>query len=173
MFFHQDIGLDKFNRLAPHKAQHALYECCNSVAMAGHLAHERPFPDHEALFRSAEEFLFALTEDSLDDILEAHPTIGRRPGSAKSCAEQCAVWDDRSDFMAELKSAAKSYEQRFGFGFVMFVEDTDADGVRRAISDRLHHDTDTERKVVRIELAKINRTRLERMLGPEGGYPQW
>ena len=42
-----------------------------------------------------------------------------------------------------------------------------------AISERLHHETETERKVVRNELAKINRTRLERMLGPEGGYALW
>jgi 2-oxo-4-hydroxy-4-carboxy--5-ureidoimidazoline (OHCU) decarboxylase len=42
-----------------------------------------------------------------------------------------------------------------------------------AIIDRLHHDRDTERKVVRNELARINRARLERMLGPEGGYYNW
>jgi hypothetical protein len=31
----------------------------------------------------------------------------------------------------------------------------------------------SERKVVRNELARINRTRLERMLGPDGGYDNW
>jgi 2-oxo-4-hydroxy-4-carboxy-5-ureidoimidazoline decarboxylase len=41
------------------------------------------------------------------------------------------------------------------------------------MSDRLHNDGDTERKIVRNELARINRTRLERMLGPEGGYDNW
>ncbi len=34
-------------------------------------------------------------------------------------------------------------------------------------------DIDTERRLVRNEMAKINRTRLERMLGPEGGYDNW
>jgi hypothetical protein len=38
------------------------------------------------------------------------------------------------------------------------------------VTDRMHNDLETERKVIRNELAKINRTRLERMLGPEGGY---
>ena len=42
-----------------------------------------------------------------------------------------------------------------------------------AMTDRLHNDDETERKVVRNELARINRTRLERMLGPEGGYQNW
>jgi 2-oxo-4-hydroxy-4-carboxy-5-ureidoimidazoline decarboxylase len=45
--------------------------------------------------------------------------------------------------------------------------------VLASISDRLMNDVDTERKVVRNELARINRTRLERMLGPEGGYDNW
>jgi 2-oxo-4-hydroxy-4-carboxy--5-ureidoimidazoline (OHCU) decarboxylase len=45
--------------------------------------------------------------------------------------------------------------------------------VLAAIADRMHHDTETERKVMRNELAKINRSRLERMLGPEGGYHNW
>ena len=45
--------------------------------------------------------------------------------------------------------------------------------VLSAMSDRMHNDDETERKVVRNELAKINRTRLERMLGPEGGFQNW
>jgi 2-oxo-4-hydroxy-4-carboxy--5-ureidoimidazoline (OHCU) decarboxylase len=42
-----------------------------------------------------------------------------------------------------------------------------------AIADRMHHDAETERKVLRNEIAKLNRSRLERMLGPEGGYDNW
>ena len=42
-----------------------------------------------------------------------------------------------------------------------------------AIGDRMHHDVETERKVLRNEIAKLNRSRLERMLGPVGGYDNW
>jgi 2-oxo-4-hydroxy-4-carboxy--5-ureidoimidazoline (OHCU) decarboxylase len=55
----------------------------------------------------------------------------------------------------------------------MCVDGLPAHGVLAAITDRLHNDEETERKVVRNELARINRTRLERMLGPEGGYQNW
>ncbi|MBV8966311.1 MAG: 2-oxo-4-hydroxy-4-carboxy-5-ureidoimidazoline decarboxylase [Mycobacteriaceae bacterium] len=170
---HQGIGLDAFNRLPHRKAVHALYECCNSVALAGDLARGRPYRCHDALFRRADALLFALSESSVDSILEAYPHVGRRPRSTKSHAEQCSVWDLRPAVMADLDAAARRYEGRFGFGFVMFVGATDADGVLEAISARLHHEPETERKVVRNELAKINRTRLERMLGPEGGYDNW
>jgi 2-oxo-4-hydroxy-4-carboxy--5-ureidoimidazoline (OHCU) decarboxylase len=45
--------------------------------------------------------------------------------------------------------------------------------VLTAIGDRMHNDSETERKVVRNEIAKLNRSRLERMIGPRGGYDNW
>jgi 2-oxo-4-hydroxy-4-carboxy--5-ureidoimidazoline (OHCU) decarboxylase len=55
----------------------------------------------------------------------------------------------------------------------MFVNGFTAHDVLATMTDRQHNDVETERKVVRNELARINRTRLERMLGPEGGYDNW
>ncbi len=75
--------------------------------------------------------------------------------------------------MDRLGEASKRYLTHFGFGFVMFINGYTAQDVLAAMSDRLHNDVETERKVVRNELARINRTRLERMLGPEGGYDNW
>jgi 2-oxo-4-hydroxy-4-carboxy-5-ureidoimidazoline decarboxylase len=173
LLMHQGIGLGAFNRLPPQRALHALYECCNSVVLARDLASGRPYKSHDDLFRRADTLLFALSESSVDTILQAYPHIGRRPRSTKSQAEQCSVWDPRPEVMAELDAAAQRYAVRFGFSFVMFVGGTDTDGVLDMMSERLHHDVDTERKVVCNELAKINRTRLERMLGPEGGYQNW
>jgi 2-oxo-4-hydroxy-4-carboxy--5-ureidoimidazoline (OHCU) decarboxylase len=93
------------------------------------------------------------------------------------------VWDDDADVMAELGSSSRTYAATFGFGFVMYVderlrEEHDLGGVGArtvlgTVADRMHNDVETERKVVRNELAKINRSRLERMLGPEGGYHNW
>ena len=155
------------------RAVHALYECCNSMPMARHLAHGRPYEDHAALFRRADALLFALPESAVDQILEACPDVGRRPRSEKSQAEQCSVWDDDATVMADLGDAARSYTTTFGFGFVMCCGAVNARTVLAAITDRLHNDEETERKVVRNELAKINRSRMERMLGPEGGYQNW
>lgn len=181
---HQAVGLDAFNDMPLQKAVHALYECCNCVTLARDLARGRPYADHNALFRRADALLFSLSEESIDDILQAYPPISSRPGSTKSQAEQCSVWDSRPSVMAQLHSAAREYAAVFGFEFVMHVGGVGtaapdvggvgtADTVIVAINDRLHHDLETERKVVRNELARINRSRLERMLGPEGGYDNW
>lgn len=109
---HQGIGLDGFNDMPMQKAVHAVYECCNSVPLAGDLLRDRPYHDHDQLFQRADELLYALSEDSLDAVLQAYPHIPH--------AEQCPLSDE-----------------------------------------------------LRTELARINRTRLERMLGPEGGYQNW
>ena len=170
---HQGIGLDAFNAWPERKAAHALYECCNSMTMARHLSYGRAYATHDALFRRADALLFALPESAIDQILDACPELGRRPRSAKSHAEQCALWDDDAAVMAELAESARTYATTFGFNFVMFVCDVDARAVLGTIADRMHNDVETERKVLRNELAKINRSRLERMLGPEGGYQNW
>lgn len=171
---HQGLGLDAFNELPTRKALHALYECCNSVTMAGDLLKGRPYADHDALFRKADALLFSLSEDSIDDILQAYPKVGSRPGSSYSHAEQCALWDERPGVMQLLDSSAADYAKKFGFQFVMFVaSDCPVSSVIAAIADRMHNDAETERKVLRNEIAKLNRSRLDRMLGPEGGYDNW
>ncbi|HJT95825.1 MAG TPA: 2-oxo-4-hydroxy-4-carboxy-5-ureidoimidazoline decarboxylase [Mycobacterium sp.] len=173
MFLHQGIGLHAFNAMPVRRAVHAVYECCYSVPLAADLARGRPYAEHDSLFRQADRLLFGLSEDSIDLILQAYPDVGRRPGSEKSQAEQCAVTDERPEVVDQLGAAAKRYLEHFGFGFVMFVNGYNAQDVLATMTDRLLNDIDTERKVVRNELARINRTRLERMLGPEGGYDNW
>jgi OHCU decarboxylase len=170
---HQGIGLDAFNEMPKRKAVHALYECCSSVTMAGDLADGRPYPNRAALFRKADAVLFSLSEDSIDEVLQAYPSVGSRPGSTWSAAEQSSVWDPRPALMDELDGEARRYAQRFGFEFLMHVGDCPVSAVIAAIGDRMHHDDETERKVLRNEIAKLNRSRLERMLGPEGGYNNW
>jgi len=177
VLLHQDVGLEAFNGLPTRKAVHALYECVNSVAMAVDLAKMRPYGDHAALYRAADAVLFALSEDSIDDIMAAHLRVGRRPGSIHSRAEQCSLYDPRPGVMHLLAVAARGYAARFGIEFVMHVGRTGTDctstTVLAAIGDRMHNDPETERKVVRNEIAKLNRSRLERMIGPRGGYDNW
>lgn len=170
---HQGIGLEAFNAMPMRRAVHAIYECCSSVPLSADLCRGRPFSTHDELFRAADALLFGLAEESIDTILQAYPDIGRRPGSEKSAAEQCAIWCDQPEVMEQLGQASERYLAHFGFGFVMFINGYTAQDVLATMSDRLHNDTETERKVVRNELARINRTRLERMLGPEGGYDNW
>jgi len=173
MLLHQGIGLDAFNAMPMRRAVHAVFECCSSVPLAADLARARPFDGHEQLFRCADTLLFGLSEESVDSVLQDYPDAGRRAGSEKSQSEQRAITGERPEVMDELAKTSQTYLRHFGFGFVMFINGYCADDVLAAMTDRLLNDYETERKVVRNELALINRTRLERMLGPEGGYNNW
>jgi len=150
VLMHQGFGLDAFNALPTRRA---------------------------ALFRRADALLFSLAEDLVHHIMAAHPKAGSRPGSAYSHAEQCSLFDARPGVMHLLEGAARRYADKFGFEFVMHIGRADAycsaTAVTAAIGGRMHNDVDTERKVVRNEIAKLNRSRLERMLGPERGYDNW
>jgi 2-oxo-4-hydroxy-4-carboxy-5-ureidoimidazoline decarboxylase len=170
---HQGIGLSAFNAMRERTALHALYECCNCVTLAGDLAKGRPYADHAALFARTDALLFSMPEAGIDSLLEGLPYIGARPRSVPSKAEQCAVWAEDDTMRSELQTAALRYADHFGFQFVIYVNGYGAAEVTAAIADRMHNDEETERKILRNELAKITRTRLERMLGPEGGYQNW
>lgn len=177
---HQGIGLGAFNLLPTRRAVHALYECTNSLTAAVGIARGRPYARHAGLFGKADASLFSLSEDAFDEIMAAHPRVGSRPGSAYSHAEQCALFDHRPAMMRLLDDAARRYAENFGFEFVMhvcprtfFQRTNTAPELITAITDRMHNDPETELKIVRNEIAKLNRSRLERMLGPEGGYDNW
>ena len=181
MLLHQGIGLEAFNLLPTRRAVHALYECTNSLTAAVGIAKGRPYTNHAGLFGKADASLFSLSEDAFEEIMAAHPRVGSRPGSAYSHAEQCALFDHRPAMMRLLDYTARRYAENFGFEFVMHVcpgteltrRTNTAPELIAAITDRMHNDPETERKIVRDEIAKLNRSRLERMLGPEGGYDNW
>lgn len=173
MLLHQGIRLDAFNVMPKRQAVSALFECLFSVPLAADVAQARPFDSHDALFRCADRLMFGLSQESLDTILQAYPDIGRRPGSERSEAEQCAITDERPEVMHALVTGSSTYLEHFDFGFVMFINGDSAEDVLATLNGRLLNDIETERQVVRSELAQINRTRLARMLGPEGGYDNW
>ena len=77
VLLHQSIGLDAYNALPLRRAVHAVYECCYSVPLAADLARSRPYPDHDALLRRAEELLADLGQDTLDTLLQAYPLAWR------------------------------------------------------------------------------------------------
>ena len=74
--------------------------------------------------------------------------------------------------MEQLGEALKRYLEHFGFGFVMYINGDPAQDVLAAMTDRLHNERETERKVVRNELARINRTRAGAHAGTRGRLQQ-
>ncbi|MET4611105.1 2-oxo-4-hydroxy-4-carboxy-5-ureidoimidazoline decarboxylase [Rhodococcus sp. PvR044] len=170
MLMHQGIGLDRFNALSERGAVHALFECCCSATWARHVAEGRPYGSHRELLTAADSELFELSEADIDRALECHPGIGRRAQTTASSQEQCAVWAPDEATMSAVLEATARYEEKFGHVYLWCAAGREATDLLDDLAHRLDNSPDAEQKTMLGELAKINRSRIERMLGPEGGY---
>lgn len=160
-------GVAAFNALPRDAAVAALRDCCTSTAWTVRIADARPFPDVAALLQSAESALAASTEADIDDALAGHPRIGERSAHASSQREQSGVTGADASVLHELARANAEYEERFGHVYLVFADGRPAAELLAVLRERMTNDPATERRVLRVELAKINRVRLRRMLAPD------
>jgi 2-oxo-4-hydroxy-4-carboxy-5-ureidoimidazoline decarboxylase len=163
-------GLASFNELSERQAIGTLYDCCSSSIWALRVARARPFVDDEALLEYADLILAELTEADLDEALAGHPRIGDRPDNASSQREQSGVAGADPAVLAELKDLNRAYDEKFGHVYLVFANGRPAAELLAILKERIRNDAATERRVMRMELAKINRARLQRMLTPAIEY---
>ncbi|KJF20588.1 2-oxo-4-hydroxy-4-carboxy-5-ureidoimidazoline decarboxylase [Rhodococcus sp. ACPA4] len=173
MLLHQSIGLERFNELPRPKAIHALYECCCSMTWAGWVSDGRPFASYAEILARAENALLNLSDADVENALHCHPPVGVRAQSVPSHLEQCAIWDSDESLMATIRRAGEEYESTFAFRYIWCSHGHDAQDLLENIRVRLTNPASVERKICVDELAKITCTRIERMLGPEDGYPEY
>ncbi|MGW6659029.1 2-oxo-4-hydroxy-4-carboxy-5-ureidoimidazoline decarboxylase [Rhodococcus sp. NPDC055024] len=173
MLLHQSIGLERFNELPRQKAVHALFECCCSLTWAGWVSDGRPFADHAEILSRAEDAILNLSDVDVERALQCHPPVGVRKNSVPSHLEQCSIWVPDDAVMATIYRAGEEYERNFGFRYLWCSHGHDTDDLLENIGQRMSNERSVERKVCVDELAKITRTRVERMLGPEDGYPEY
>ncbi len=163
-------GLPSFNALSERQAIHQLFECCSSSIWALRVAKARPFSDDEGFLEYADLILAELTDADLDEALSGHPRIGDRPDNPSSEREQSGVAGAEETVLAELKDLNAAYEEKFGHVYLVFANGRPAHELLDILRQRMHNDPETERRVMRMELAKINRSRLMRMLTPASIY---
>jgi 2-oxo-4-hydroxy-4-carboxy--5-ureidoimidazoline (OHCU) decarboxylase len=70
---------------------------------------------------NAREVLAGLPEEQRVEALAHHPRIGERRLTGRSAAEQGEPAHEDPDVMAQLAELNATYEERFGFRFVVFV----------------------------------------------------
>jgi len=85
----------------------------------------------------ARAVLEVLPEDARIEALNTHPRIGESAGSERSQAEQGS--DDDPALLAALRRLNKSYEEKFGFRFVVFVNRRPRAEILSLMRERLQH----------------------------------
>ncbi|MFQ6393733.1 2-oxo-4-hydroxy-4-carboxy-5-ureidoimidazoline decarboxylase [Nocardia sp. KC 131] len=162
---HHGVGLAGFNALPELEAVAVLLACCSAPEWAAAVASGRPYADIEVLLATADAVVAELPASELDRALEGHPRIGDLPDTAVSAREQAAVATTADSIRAALAEGNRAYEARFGHIYLVCATGKSGAELLELLYTRLGNDPQTERRVMRTELAKINRIRLNRMLG--------
>lgn len=161
------LGVEGFNRLSERQRMHLLYEVCSSPIWARRVLAGGPFRDDDALLDRADRVLAELPDVELDAALDGHPRIGARADNPNSAREQARVADADDWVKAALAEKNLCYEDTFGYVYLVCASGRTAEELLAILTDRLDNDPETERRVMRSELAKINRLRLSRLLSKE------
>jgi 2-oxo-4-hydroxy-4-carboxy-5-ureidoimidazoline decarboxylase len=158
-----------FNALPGERAERELLSCCAAPAWARAVAAGRPYPDLAAALAAADAASARLSWGGIAQALAAHPRIGERPSGTGlavvwSRREQAGMATAGEETAAALLAANKAYEERFGHVFLVSASGRTPEELLAAARARLGNDPAGERDVVREELRKIARLRLERLL---------
>jgi 2-oxo-4-hydroxy-4-carboxy-5-ureidoimidazoline decarboxylase len=162
------VDLAEWNRLPAADAERELLTCCASPRWAATVARGRPYDGAEAVIDAGQAALDGLDWADVRAALDAHPRIGERVAAQGreadwSRREQAGAQDTDAATAADLIRANQAYEDRFGHVFLIFATGKSAAEMLAAARDRLTNDEAAERAVVRGELAKITKLRMERL----------
>jgi len=151
-------------------SEEQLRACCAADAWLRRMSTARPFPSAEDALDLSDEIVLGLDDSALDQALAVHARIGvRRLGSTTedrwSRSEQAGALAVDTDVQERLAEGNRRYEARFGHVFLIRAAGRSAEEMLAALEQRLGHDDDTERDVVRRELAEIVRLRLLKVVG--------
>ncbi|TDD32632.1 2-oxo-4-hydroxy-4-carboxy-5-ureidoimidazoline decarboxylase [Nonomuraea terrae] len=162
--------LEAFNVLPTAEAERELLACCASPAFAGLVASLRPYGNLDELLETAGKVVRELEWGDVLEALKAHPRIGERAGgdgreATWSRQEQSGV-EER--LRAALAEGNRDYEGRFGHVYLVCATGLTGAEMLARLRERLRNDEESERDVVRGELAAIVRLRLAKLMGAGG-----
>ena len=166
------MTLEELNSLPSSAAAEEFLKCCGSMRWARRMSDARPFPNFSHLTKEAEQVWWSLTEEDWLEAFRAHPKIGERKAEATqskhaqqwSAQEQSASQEAAAETKAALADANRSYEQRFGFIFIICATGKSADEILGFLRDRLGNDPQAELRVAAEEQRKITQLRLKKLL---------
>ena len=164
-------GLADFNAMDRRRVERVLSTCCAAPDFAGKVAGSRPFADLAELVAAGVRAVQELEWDEVLQALAAHPRIGERAaGTGReavwSRGEQAGVEDGADDGARRaLAEGNQAYEARFGHVYLVCATGLNGGELLARLRGRLTHDEETERRVVRDELAAITALRLAKLVG--------
>lgn len=139
---------------------------CNAMSAA------RPFSTVSALFSKAEETWWRLGESDWREAFGAHPRIGSSQ-TAPSQTAQSASWSHAEQALsagaseaiaARLLELNRTYEERFGFIYIVFATGKSALDMLETLEERLHNPAARELQIAAHEQKLITRNRIQKWI---------
>ena len=164
--------LEELNRLPADEACTALERCCGCRAWVERMCAARPFHGRAELLAEAERIWRALEPRHWREAFAHHPRIGDVEALRKRFAatatwaadEQRGATAAPEETLARLAAGNRSYEERFGYIFIVCAAGKSAGEMLALLEARLHSHPDAEIRNAAEEQMKITGLRLEKLL---------
>jgi 2-oxo-4-hydroxy-4-carboxy-5-ureidoimidazoline decarboxylase len=144
--------LARFNALPAAAARAELLKCCRSPAWADGMASGRPYSSARDAVRQSNAIIGRLAAAELEAALADHRGLADQPDSGH-------LEIDRAFTESRLE-----YERRFGHIYLVSSSGRGGEEMLSTLRKRLRNPLETEWRVVRLELQKINEVRLRTLL---------
>jgi 2-oxo-4-hydroxy-4-carboxy--5-ureidoimidazoline (OHCU) decarboxylase len=148
---------------APERRFERLFE--GAGPLTERLRREGPFGSGQAIVARARDILEELSEAEQIAVINAHPRIGERPDRVSAASFQEQGYDRDTtppDVLLRLTHLNEEYEQKFGFRFVVFVNQRSKEAIVPVLEARLRGSRDEERRTALREILAIAEDRLKR-----------
>lgn len=163
----------EFNNLSKEEAYAVLEKCCVSRTWISKMVENTPFKSHQDVIEKAASIWY--NECSSDNFLEAftgHPKIGNVESLKEKFAktkewagnEQSKVGDASIKVIEELAEVNQSYEDKFGYIFIVSASGKSAEEMLAIAKTRLNHSKEDEIYVAMNEQHKITVIRLVKLI---------
>lgn len=166
------LSLNQFNSLSKKEAAEVLAHCCGASRWVTELESLRPFQSRKAIFEAGSKVWNRLSEKDWKEAFTHHPKIGDLE-SLKEKFASTRVWaaeeqkgsaEASVSVLQALALANQTYENRFGYIFIVCATGKKAEEMLSLLEARLTNEPEVEIKVAAEEQSKIMQIRLEKLI---------
>jgi 2-oxo-4-hydroxy-4-carboxy-5-ureidoimidazoline decarboxylase len=166
------MSLQTVNEASAGQARHMFLQCCTSEQWIERMVASRPHASVEELRSQADAHWRELGEADYLEAFDGHPKIGdvsslkAKYANTKELAagEQSGMNIAADEVIAALAAGNRSYEDKFGFIFIVCATGKSAQEMFELLQARLPNDRDVELQNAAEEQRKIFHIRLSQLL---------
>jgi 2-oxo-4-hydroxy-4-carboxy-5-ureidoimidazoline decarboxylase len=165
------MTIAEFDHLADDEKRSLLRQCCGSSAWIKKMLSVLPAEDLIDLFEDAEEKWYECNEADWKEAFSHHPKIGDIDSLKEKFAstanwaveEQSSINKASEQVLQSLAEGNKSYEEKFGYIFIVCATGRSPEEMLGMLTARLHNSPEDEIKIAMEEQNKITKLRLEKL----------